>query len=150
MVLYRLSRQKYAKTLDGLGAKLYPGRWNSLDVPLIYCAATIPQCMLEVLVHMDEAPDDFSSVELIIPTDVTIAQPEPKKLPRQWRDEVYNAATRAVGDAFVADLRHLLIKVPSAVVPGGSNYLMNPLHPNIKRVKIRKIKRLRFDPRLFK
>jgi hypothetical protein len=33
MVLYRLSRQKYAKTLDGLGAKLYPGRWNSLDVP---------------------------------------------------------------------------------------------------------------------
>lgn len=150
MILYRLSRQKYAKALDGLGAKLYPGRWNSLDVPLIYCAETIQQCMLEVLVHMDEAPDDLCSVELIIPTDVTIAQPEPKKLPRQWREEVYNAPTRAIGDAFVADLRHLLMKVPSAVVPGGYNYLMNPLHADIKRVKVGKVDAFTFDRRLFK
>jgi RES domain-containing protein len=150
MILYRLSRKKHAKVLDGVGAKLYPGRWNSLDVPMIYCADTIPQCMVEVLVHLEESPDDYCSVELIVPDDVGIVQPDPKKLPKEWRDDDYNASTRAVGDAFVADNGHLLMRLPSAAVPGGFNYVMNPLHPDIKRVKVGKVKPFKFDQRLFK
>lgn len=150
MKLFRLACKKHAKALDGLGAKLYPGRWNSLDVPMIYCADSIQQCMLEVLVHLEESPDDYYSVELIVPDDVGIAQPDPKKLPKEWRSRDYNTPTRAVGDSFIEGADHLLMRVPSAIVPGGFNYLMNPMHPDIKRVKVGKVKSFKFDQRLFK
>lgn len=150
MKLFRLTRRPHAKALDGAGAKLFPGRWNSLDVPMIYCADTIAQCMVEVLVHVEESPVDYCSVELEIPDDVGIAQCDPKKLPKAWKDADYNAPTRSVGDAFVERNECLLMRVPSAIVPGAFNYLLNPLHPAIKRVKVGKVKPFRFDKRLFK
>jgi len=150
MKLHRLARTRHARALDGLGAKLYPGRWNSLDVPMIYCAGNVPQCMLEVLVHLEESPDDYCSVELDVPDDVGIAQPDPKRLPKAWKQVAYNAATRAVGDAFIGKKEHLLMRVPSAVVPDEFIYLLNPMHPDIKRVKVGKVKNLKFDKRLFK
>lgn len=150
MKLYRLARKKHAKAMDGLGAKLYPGRWNSLDVPMIYCADTIAQCMVEVLVHLEENPDDYCSVELELPDDLAMTQPDPKKLPRTWKALDYNAPTRAVGDAFINANDYLMMRVPSATVPGSSIVLMNPLHPDIKRVNVAKVQRFTFDKRLFK
>lgn len=74
MVLYRLARAEHAYKLDGMGAKFYPGRWNSMSVPMIYCAATIAQCLVEVLVHLIEAPDDYRIVSLVIPDDAGISR----------------------------------------------------------------------------
>lgn len=148
MRLFRLARKPHARLLDGMGAKLYPGRWNSLDVPMIYCASTLAQCAMEVLVHLDEAPSDYCSVELEVPDDVPILTADEKRLPRQWKDPNYNPATRAIGDAFIGG-GHLVMRVPSAVVPGEFNYLIDPTHPGIKRVKVRKVAAFRFDPRLF-
>ena len=149
MKLYRLARAKHAKALDGVGAKLFPGRWNSLDVPMIYCADAIPQCMVEVLVHLEESPDDYCSVELEVPDDVPVLKPSAAKLPKSWKDDDYNAATRAVGDAFIGS-KHLLRRVPSATVEGAYNYLLNPTHPDMARVKVVSVKPFTFDKRLFK
>lgn len=132
MLLYRLSRKAHARKLDGLGAKLYPGRWDSLDVPMIYCAGTIAQCVVEMLVHLDNSPDDYSLVELTVPDDVRIVQTDPKRLPEQWKDKQYNAPTRTVGDAFIPS-DHLLMRVPSVVVAGKFNYLLNPTNHDIER-----------------
>jgi RES domain-containing protein len=150
MKLYRLARRKHAHALDGAGAKLYPGRWNSLDVPVIYCAESIAQCLVEVLVHLEESPGDYCVVEMEVPDDVSVLQPDARKLPRSWKDAAYNAPTRAVGDAFVRENKYLLMRLPSAAVPGGSIVLMNPLHPDAARVKVVKVKRFTFDKRLFK
>jgi RES domain-containing protein len=148
MKLYRLVRKQYARALDGVGAKLYPGRWNSLDVPMIYCAASIEQWVLAVLVHLEEPPADYVLVELTLPDDVPILEIKPRELPRQWKSPVYNAATRAVGDRFI-ESEVMVFKVPSAVTPGAFNYLLNPSHPLIGQVKIR-LKPFKFDQRLFK
>jgi len=40
--------------------------------------------------------------------------------------------------------------VPSAVVPAESNYLLNPLHPDFKRVKVGKPATVKTDLRLIK
>jgi len=148
MLLYRLSRKAHARKLDGGGAKLYPGRWNSLDVPMIYCAGNIAQCVVEMLVHLDDAPDDYCLVELNVSDAVQIVEANPKQLPKQWKDVRYNAPTRSVGDAFIAS-DHLLMRVPSAVVTGEFNYLLNPTHSGIKRVKLGKVKLFTFDLRFF-
>lgn len=41
------------------------------------------------------------------------------------------------------------MKVPSAVVQGDFNYLINPQHPDFKKVKIIKKEKFSFDQRLF-
>jgi RES domain-containing protein len=43
-----------------------------------------------------------------------------------------------------------LLKVPSAIIPEESNVLINPLHPDIKKVKIASASAFQFDARLFK
>jgi len=48
LTLYRLTNRKYATSLSGLGAALYPGRWNAAA---IYTSTERGVCVLERLVH---------------------------------------------------------------------------------------------------
>ncbi len=41
-----------------------------------------------------------------------------------------------------------LLFVPSVVIPQASNVLINPLHPDIKLIKAKKIEKFSYDPRL--
>jgi len=41
-----------------------------------------------------------------------------------------------------------LLRVPSAIVPETSNYLLNPVHADAARITIASATRFRFDPRL--
>ena len=45
--------------------------------------------------------------------------------------------------------KYLVLKVPSVVVQGEFNYLINPNHPEISNVKIKTIEKFNFDERLF-
>jgi RES domain-containing protein len=40
--------------------------------------------------------------------------------------------------------------VPSSIVPHELNYLLNPLHPHFKRIRIGRPEPFSFDPRLGK
>ena len=40
-----------------------------------------------------------------------------------------------------------MLAVPSAIVPAESNYLLNPAHPDFKRIKIGKLSTVETDPR---
>jgi RES domain-containing protein len=42
------------------------------------------------------------------------------------------------------------MKIPSAIIPEEYNIVINPLHPNFKRVKLKEVKDFIFDARLFK
>lgn len=41
-----------------------------------------------------------------------------------------------------------LLFVPSVVIPQASNVLINPMHPDIKLIKAKKIEQFSYDPRL--
>ena len=43
-----------------------------------------------------------------------------------------------------------MLAVPSAIVPPESNYLLNPAHPDFKRIKIGKLSTVETDPRLIR
>ncbi|MDB6167136.1 MAG: hypothetical protein JWQ83_2276, partial [Lacunisphaera sp.] len=40
------------------------------------------------------------------------------------------------------------LRVPSVVVPGEFNYLLNPAHPKFAKIKVGKPETFSFDPRL--
>lgn len=150
MNVYRLSRSKYAESLDGRGAELAGGRWNSKGIPVVYTAEHISLCMAEVAVHLPLGilPADYNLVTLEIP-DEEIHTLEKDVLPEGWRTIFTIDQTRTIGDSFFTERSKMVLKVPSVVVQGEFNYLINPLHPKIKKVKIIKNQPFNFDERLF-
>ncbi len=64
-----------------------------------------------------------------------------------WRDQPPPASTRAFGDAWLASRRSPAVRVPSAVVLGEFNYLLNPLHPDFARLTFSPPEAFHFDPR---
>lgn len=72
------------------------------------------------------------------------------KVPREWREYPHTAATQAFGAEWVQSQRNVALRVPSTVVPGEFNYLLNPAHPGFAKVKVGKPESFFFDPRLSK
>lgn len=152
MKVYRLSRKKYSEELSGKGAAMVGGRWNSRGTEIIYTAESRALAMAEVAVHLTLAtmPDDFVMVEIEIPDDIQFSEIRKTGLPKNWNAFPYILKSQEVGDDFVKKEEFCLLKVPSAVVPGDHNYLINPKHPYFKKIKISAVEDFPFDARLFK
>jgi len=149
MVLYRITRCTYANDLSGTGARLFGGRWNSIGKPATYLASSRSLAMLEVLVHLQPlmVPDDFCMVELKVPGK-SIKTITTDILPKDWKDVSPPQILTKIGDDFLKRQEHFMLKVPSAIVPEEYNYLLNPLHPDMKKVKVIKTEPFDFDSRL--
>lgn len=149
MVLYRIVNCNYAADLSGTGARLYGGRWNSEGKAMLYLASSRALAVLEVLVHLTPLiiPDNFCLTEIEVP-DHSITQLDMALLPHNWQDVSGPAILREMGDAFLKKQEHLLMRVPSAVVPAEYNYVLNPLHPEAKNVRISNKEPFNFDERL--
>ncbi|HWZ04947.1 MAG TPA: RES family NAD+ phosphorylase [Mucilaginibacter sp.] len=149
MILYRLTRCVYAEDLSGTGGRLFGGRWHSMGKPAIYLASSAALALLEVLVHLQPLmiPDDYCLLEMEVPED-SISQVSIDYLPSNWKDISAPMELKEFGDAFLKRRAHLLMKVPSSIVPMEYNYLLNPLHPDIKKVRVLKKEPFDFDSRL--
>ncbi|MDR3328547.1 MAG: RES family NAD+ phosphorylase [Prevotellaceae bacterium] len=148
--MYRLSKAKFAQDLSGRGAELIGGRWNSKGVPLLYTANSRALCVAEIAVHtpLGIVPSDYCLITLSIPDD-SIAEVLPGELPTTWKALPYMQDTQHVGNSFVKEGGALALKVPSAVVQGEHNYLLNPRHRNASDIKMVHVEPLEFDGRLF-
>ena len=151
MKVFRLSRKKYAKSLSGKGAALSGNRWNSKGIEMVYTAASRALAMAEVAVHVSIArlPKDYMMLEIEIPKSVSIC--ELKKKPKKgWNDNPPTSISQELGDNFIRDGECCVIKVPSAVVQGDFNYLINSYHLDFKKIKITSAVAFPFDTRMFK
>ncbi len=150
MIVYRLSRSKYSHDLSGKGAEMAGGRWNSKGIALVYTGQNISLCMAEVAVHMPLGivPKDYELIHIEIPEE-EIQELSKKELPEDWRDQLSMNETQQIGNDFVKKSSKMVLKVPSMVVQGEFNYLINPNHKNTGKVQIKKTEPFRFDARLF-
>lgn len=147
--VWRLTSARFAKSaFSGDGARLYGGRWNSKGTPLIYTAATQSLAMLEMLVQDDALRARYAVIEARIPTNVTIDRIRIEDLPPDWREIDGREKLRVIGTQWARKLHAAVLAVPSAVVPAERNYLLNPIHPDFRRIKIGKPQEFRTDLRL--
>jgi len=145
MIVFRCSLLKWAKDLSGTGAYLHGGRWNNPGTRLIYTAENNVLAAFEVAlrVPLDQISKNYVMIPIEIPDDVEVHSP---KLPKNWNSDL-NTSRRA-GDVFAKESKTLLMKVPSALISDSFNYLINPNHILIKKVKPREPKTILFDKRL--
>jgi RES domain-containing protein len=151
MIVYRLSKSIYAKDLSGKGAEIVGGRWNSKGVAVIYTSESRALATTEIAVHMSLAniPNDYCIITMEIP-DQAIFIPEQDKLPSNWFDVPPKIESQKYGDKFVKESKFLAMKIPSAVVPGDFNFIINSNHDDIGLIKILEISKFPLDKRLFK
>ena len=119
---------------------------------MVYTSSSLPLAILESLVHMDErdVTAAFVAIAAEIPDAVDIARVRPTGLPKNWRYLPGPRALADVGTRWAQGLGTPVLAVPSAVVPQEVNYLLNPLHPQFKRIRIGRPEPFAFDPRLWK
>ncbi len=152
MIVYRLANKKYSEDLTGTGAEITGGRWNFKGTKLLYTADSRALCMSEIAVHTPVGimPQDYYLITIEIPDFSQMKLIEPETLPKDWRKFPYSKSTQELGENLIKSNEYLYIKVPSAVVQGDYNILINPLHADFEKVKIIKTEKFNFDERLFK
>jgi RES domain-containing protein len=150
MIVFRLTKTMYAADISGEGARLVGGRWNAAGTPVLYTASSRALCLHELLVHLPggQIPKNYSMVVLHIP-DIIIRQINTQQLAKDWKAYPSDGSTIKIGQAILQENHFPVIKVPSAVIPEESNYLINPKHPLYKEVEVIDILPFSFDKRLF-
>jgi len=145
-------RSRFAQDpYGGAGAALGGGRWNSRGLYVAYAAWSRSLAMLELLVHVtrDQAPDDLVFVGAEIADDA-IEDLDVASLPQGWRRTPPPVELRAVGDAWIRQTRALALRVPSAIIPQEHNVLINPEHPQFRKMTIDVLEAAFVDPRLIR
>ena len=146
---WRLTKTKYLSAAwNGEGAKKAGGRWNSPGVRVVYTSGSLSLALVEVLAHLSaEILPAYSAVPVEF-DDALVTVVAPARLPKNWKDNPPPHATQAIGAAWVASGTSAVLRVPSVVVPGEFNFILNPAHRDFGRIRISAPTPFPFDPRL--
>ena len=147
--IFRIVKAKHANTaFDGEGAKLFGGRWNHEGSPVVYASGSLALAALEMLVKWENFPNhvDFVSVTASLPSDITIQTLE--NLPTNWNVYPVPATTQECGTEWLKNQSSAVLKLPSVIIQTEFNYLLNPLHPDFKKIQIENPTPFSFDQRL--
>ena len=150
VTVWRLCAEKkvYA-AFSGEGAFRRGGRWNFPGTRVAYCSESRALAAIEVMVHV-EGMEDFGAlswrtISVTIPCD---AVERPLRYPPSWRAYPYARETQEFGSEWASARRAVALRVPSAVVVGEFNFLINPEHADFKKLEILRPELFEFDPRL--
>lgn len=151
MEVFRLARKKYPIELSGKGAAMFGARWNFKGTEIVYTAQSRALAMAEVVVHLSLAtlPKDFVMLTVDVSDTIPIEFLDEKKLPRGWNVFPHSFTTQLLGEDFIKRNEACILKVPSAVVKGDYNLLLNPYHEDFKQIKIIDQVDFPFDKRIF-
>ena len=150
MVVYRIVKSGHARDLSGIGPRLYGGRWNPKGVSVIYTSESRALAALEFYVHLSRAVilPGLSVVSIEIPDSVFRKEINAIDLPKDWRIYPAPPELAVVGAKWVRLRESLLLHVPSVIMPPERNVLINPVHPEMKKVQIIEIEEYVLDQRL--
>lgn len=151
MELYRISQEKYAGDLSGNGSRLFGGRWNSEGMFALYASSSRSLALLETLAHTPSKmlhSKVYFLISLFVPDKADSEQIKLSNLLPEWQTKDTPFYTRGLGDAFLNSDRKLLLEVPSIIVPEEINYVLNPLHKEMSKVKVVHKRRIVFDSRI--
>ena len=152
MDVYRIAASRNVRDLRGVGARIYGGRWNHKGTGIIYTSKSRALATVEYLVHVPLSiiPANISIATLHIPDSIKPKSISVNRLPGNWRRYPSPSRLADIGSNWVRVNESLLLRVPSAVVAGEFNILINSQHPDMKDITISKIEKYKFDDRLIK
>ncbi len=121
----------------GEGLKLYGGRWNSKGHKAVYLADSPALAALEIMVHAVDflILKGYYVFRVKIPQKL-ITELNISKLPKNWQGDPPPLELQKIGDNWIDEKKSAVLKVPSAVVPLEFNFIVNPEHPDFKKITV--------------
>lgn len=149
MIVYRITLAAYSTRLIASGN---PARWNSKEIKMIYTAESRALACLENIVHRSSKglQNHFRVMLINIPDNLLIKNITETDLIKDWKDFNKMTFTQSLGDNWIRSGETAVLKVPSAVVTGDSNYLLNPAHKDYTSIKLLNTLPFEFDDRIKK
>ena len=150
ILAWRLCSENYAEgAFTGEGSFRYGRRWNPRGTRVAYCSESRSLAALEVLANVEETTllkdTRWFMISVAIPSECI---ERPDKFPENWRAFPHPPSTQSFGARWIADGRHGALRVPSTIVAGEFNYLLNPAHPDFQRMTRGTPESFRFDARI--
>lgn len=148
---WRVDKEKWKDvSFDGAGAAREGGRWNSAGVRVVYVSQQLAMAALEKYIHLPKpVPPSSRFVRFALDFgEVTIKRIPAARLPASWDRSPPVLATQRIGDDWVSSGETAILAVPSALIAEEENYLLNPAHPDFKRIKIAPPEPFSLSPRL--
>ncbi len=150
MIVYRLTKKKYATDLSGKGAELFGGRWNLVGIPALYTSANRALSILELLAHTPKhiIPPSFELLEIEIPEKYDSSIIKITDLPDNWNALQTTELTQEIGRVEFEINDNLGIIVPSVIIEQESNIILNPRNKHFNKIKIIESVEIKLDERL--
>lgn len=135
---------------SAVGAALVGGRWNSPGHGVIYASQTYSGALLECLAHagIGRVPRTHVALEITIAGAVAVELQDTRSLPAGW-DDGDLAVARTFGDTWIRERRSAVLVVPSVVARREGNVVLNPAHPDFRKIKPGQPEPVLWDARLF-
>jgi RES domain-containing protein len=151
MLVWRIAGVAYA-AFDGEGARRYGSRWTRKGLPAVFASATLSLAALERFVHTDPdlEPIDLVAIPMEIGASIAIEAVEAGDLPQDWRAYPAPPSLSIIGERWLRAAHTAVLSVPSAVIPHERNFIVNPAHEDVAKLKIHTAEPFSFDPRLWK
>lgn len=151
MKIYRLALARYAsdkrQAFSGLSGFVVDGRWHSKPRLLDYASQSVSLAALERLVHYKRfdglAAHVLCSVDL--PDSCILLVDTP---PAGWNALESGPAVRDVGNCWYDEMKSAALMVPSTIIPGEFNFLINSRHPDWRWAWVSRPVEFSFDRRL--
>lgn len=151
IAVYRITKHRHRdQAFAGLGGLYASGRWTPRGRPVVYTSQSISLAVLEYALNYKRHGWLPASVlsRAIIPGEMKIESLSVSGLPEDWRHPDPPAALREIGENWLRRAEAACLRVPSAIVPEESNYLLNPRHPDFEKLTLGIPEPFNFDRRL--
>ena len=147
MIVYRVVRHMVRELLDGPGRD---GRWCSSGRKVMYTSSSVALACLENVVRRSGSgfSSDFQTIFYEIHDNIKIEEVPVKTLNESWRLRNSFSYCQAIGNKWFDKKDSLVLKVPSAIIPGEFNFVIKATSPEIGRIQIKSNKPFIPDERI--
>jgi RES domain-containing protein len=148
---WRIGRgRRRDSAFSGFGASVAGGRWNPAGIHVVYASEHLATAALEKLVHLPKpVPPTMQFLQCpILFHGVRVERPSRSALPANWRAEPVEADSQRFGEDWFRRGATAVLAVPCAIIPEEWNYVINPEHPDFRKLEIGLPEPFCLDPRL--
>lgn len=146
MKVFRIALAKFTE----LTASGREGRWFSEGRFSIYTSENRALACLENVVHRDSVnlQQRYKVLIIDVPDNLKIIDVIEKHQIKDVDLLKNTSFCRKLGDDWYASLESCILRVPSVIIKGESNFLLNTKHPDFTQIQITEIEDFNFDSRI--
>jgi len=144
---WRLVKWQHShEAFTGDGSHKFGNRWNSPGRRVVYVGDTQALSALENIVHFRKGQTPPSYAFLSAEFDDSLVGELVGALPSDWANKPHLTAT--LGDEWYDTQRSCVLAVPTALVPRGTNYLIDVTNPGFSKIRLGSPTHYSFDARI--